>query len=279
MSAPRTPRHRIELPTSPKGFYPVLKRWRNMVNQMNPPPAALRVLPYLEDNLNREFGYAWVSDKSIATDTTKSEKSIGRGWKWLDDVGVIDRETRTRWTPTGEVDGSDRRIFLTVPERTFSGDLPIKMSARDESEKSPETFERTPTGHYRQDNEKSPEMLGRTTGVRLLYTDSNYKNITTEVVEDRVRGVGDVPKPFVLPSGEADIEFINAFDRELAIAASGRAIANDDVESIAEEAFDTATHIGDFMPFDFQSVCRLQDGGRAKVWIIDRAAQVLQVAV
>ena len=217
------------------------------------------------EHVNLEHGRAWPSDARIAQALGKDRRTVSRGWEWLDRHGLIDRETRTKWGPDGQVVGSERRFYLAIPEGTNLTGGTLSSTDRRDSRKTPEILEGTPTGHAPIDGTKSPVSLDGTDAVPRLMTYPTY-----DVRDFRRVPARSIPKPFT-----GDTRFMDAFDREVVRLTSGSSMGADDVKQIVRHAFDAATNSDDaFMPFEWSSVVRLNDNGLARDWFVDRAVQL-----
>ncbi|WP_156461075.1 hypothetical protein [Devosia sp. Root436] len=217
------------------------------------PVYAYKVAAIVATYVNVETGYAWVTDAEIGETLGKQKpavkqeslrKEAARGVKALVLAGLLNLDTVFKKGASRGVGGKNRRIFLALPEMKGQND----GTARNEGTKG-----------ANEGTDVCPNIL-----------DSVPSDERKIVARGNTREA--VPQPF-----SDDYAFIDAFDRTLAgLVPRGAA---GDVAGIVADAFDTTTRSEPgFMPFMWDSVCRLHDGGKARDWFMSRGERMLRKA-
>lgn len=236
-------------------FNQLRDQWRSAASSCALSKAGLRVATVLPTYVNREYGYAFPTDRDLANDITATEKTVKRGLLDLEGKGLIERKTHTKYNEQGTVIGKVRRIYLTKPEGTV---LPFQQK-----------------GHLQkgQAGQKGQKPATEGTPVCPYIPD----RITPDKEIRREKKVSCyVPAREGCPVGyRNDDDFLDAFDRFLLEATDGRQIAAGEITRIVQRAFDAATDSSDmFMPFHWRDVCALRSSETAE-WFIRRAGQLI----
>lgn len=253
----KKPRKRIDFVSVDAARFNALRdEWRGAASSCALSKAGLRVATVLPTYVNREYGYAFPTDRDLANDITADETTVKRGLRALDEKGLIERNTYSKRNETGNVVGKVRRIYLTKPEGAVLPFTPKGQSPKGQA--SPKGQKRATEGSY-----GVPYIPDRTT-------------------PDKVTGSGERKLGSYVPARENcpvgyrnDDDFLDAFDRFLIEATDGKPIGAGEIERIVQQVFDRTTDSSDmFMPFHWRDVLGLTDGSTAE-WFIRRAGQLI----
>lgn len=252
---------RIDFPSGdPARFNALRDRWRETAAATKLPTIAHRIASILPSFVNRERGCAWPTDEQLAEKIGCCVRAIGKGLLALDQSDLIERETVFRKGATREADGRQRLIRLTLPtERPTLGkgvNGPVQVNGPNQSSERP-----TVGRIYVTDTPDSKEVA---------------TNVEITICAPACMTPGQTPARKGLAGVyHGDTAFLDAFDREVVEATDRRMIGAGEIGAIVRAAFDKAT-LSDptFMPFDWESVLRLQSKATGG-WFIDRAGQLI----
>jgi DNA-binding MarR family transcriptional regulator len=250
-------KRRIDFLSADAAAFNVLRdQWRSAASSCSLSKAGLRVATVLPGYVNREYGYAFPTDRDLADDIAADETTVKRGLRALEGKGLIERETKAKRNDSGVVVGRVRRIYLTAPERTVMPFQPKGHSPKGQAQ--PKGQKRATEGSY-----GCPYIPDRTT-------------------PDKEIGSGEgnlgayVPAREGCPVGySGDDDFLDTFDRILIETAGFMPIGPAEIDLIVQRAFDKTTDSSAlFMPFHWKDVRALRSGNTAE-WFRRRTGQLI----
>lgn len=255
---------RIEFPKDdPARFNALRDQWRKVASGWDLPKAGLRVAAVLPDRVNRDYGYAFPTDRQIAIDIEKDEKTAKRGLAALAKAGLIERVIRPKFGEGGKISGKTRRIFLCLPtEGTFS------QKPKGQNDDKPKGH--LPKGHN-EPKGQNRETEG-TYGCPYI-PDSNTPD--KEIRSEEEVHVYVPAREGLPPIYGNDLPFLEAFDRAIIELTDNKDIAAGELEHLLEQSFYSATKSdADNPPIYWSDICALRQP-ETQTWFRRRAGQLI----
>lgn len=249
--------HRIDFLSADAARFNALRdQWRSAASSCALSRAGLRVAAVLPGYVNREYGYAFPTDRDIAGDISADEKTAKRGLLALEGKGLIERDTKSKRNERGVIIGRLRRIYLTMPEGTVLPLRPKGQSPKGQPEPKGQksSTEGTPVCPYIPDRTTPDNSIG-----------SGRRRVGSYVPARE-----NVPSPY-----RNDPDFLDTFDRIVMEVTDGKPIGAGEIDRIVQEAFDHTTDSSElFMPFHWRDVCALRTSETAE-WFLRRTGQLI----
>lgn len=243
----------------PARFHQAVEQWRDIASGHALPKVAHRIVSILPKFLNRDLGYAFPTDETLAEILKATPRTIGRGMLALEQAGLIQRETMVKRDDKGEASGRVRRIFLALPlgcERTI--------------------FAREVNGHQ---VNGQPEVNGqnraseRTNVVRIT---SNKRTSDKKIHRHEKISVSAPAREGEPPVYRGDGDFLDAFDRAVVRMTDGKVIGAGEMERITQQAFDWTTDSSDlFMPVHWAQIVAPRRSSETADWFRRRVGQLV----